>query len=198
MCSHILRASWSTCSCPSRDPCPTYSHPSRVSCSFCSLCLTCLVSYVILRCWSCSLNAKREVSVRMTSTRKSYKREKKLVRLQKISVDRKRVWIWAKMRKAFFGWTVGPIPSVMRKKSKYLLMEKKLHIEFLQLRKKWTSVKIWWYTLRGDHMPSDLYLETKFKFPGYWFNHFTKRKTMQLREKADKSRKNSANFRFPI
>lgn len=77
-------------------------------------------------------------------------------------------------------------------------MEKKLHIEFLQLRKKWTSVKIWWYTLRGDHMPSDLYLETKFKFPGYWFNHFTKRKTMQLREKADKSRKNSANFRLPI
>ena len=48
--------------------------------------------------------------------------------------------------------------------SKYSLMEKKFHEEFSKLRKKETSVRRGWCTLRGRQILHDLYPETEFKF----------------------------------
>ena len=49
------------------------------------------------------------------------------------------------------------------------LVEKKLHEEFMELRKKKPSVKGRWFTLRGCQILNNLYPEIEFKFSDQWF-----------------------------
>ena len=49
------------------------------------------------------------------------------------------------------------------------VMEKKLHEEFMELRKKRPSVKGRWFTLHGGQILNNLYLEMEFKFSDQWF-----------------------------
>ena len=60
-------------------------------------------------------------------------------------------------------------------KEKNPLMEKKLCEEFLELRKKGTSVKTQWFTFRGYQVLNDPYLEMEFKFSDH-SDHFPREK----------------------
>ena len=72
-------------------------------------------------------------------------------------------------------------------KEKYPLMEKKHKEEFLELLKKETSQKRWWFTLCRRQILSDLYPETKFKFSDHWFDQLSKRKGVSLRKETHKN-----------
>ena len=49
-------------------------------------------------------------------------------------------------------------------KEKYQLMEKKLHEGFFELCEKGTSLKRWWFTLRGRKNLNEFYPEIELKF----------------------------------
>ena len=49
-------------------------------------------------------------------------------------------------------------------KEKYQLMEKKLYEGFLKLCEKGTSLKRWWFTLRGRKNLNEFYPEIELKF----------------------------------
>ena len=61
-------------------------------------------------------------------------------------------------------------------KEKCRLMEKKLHEDFLELCKKRTSAKRWWFTLHGRQILNDPYPELKFS--DYSFGRFSKREVI--------------------
>ena len=74
-------------------------------------------------------------------------------------------------------------------KEKYPLMEKKLHEEFLEPRKKETSVRRCWFALHRRQIYNDTYPETEFEFSTRWFGRIFKRNGISLRKKTHKNQK---------
>lgn len=74
-------------------------------------------------------------------------------------------------------------------------MEKKFHEEFLELHKKGTSVRRWWFSFHRRQILNDLYSEEEFKLSDHWFVQFSKRKGILLKKKAHKRQKDPANLK---
>ena len=83
-------------------------------------------------------------------------------------------------------------------KEKFLLMEKKLEEELLELGKNETILKRWCFTHRRRKILNDLYPETEFKFPDHWFDQFSNWKGVSLSKKTHKRHKDPAVFRLSV
>ena len=68
-------------------------------------------------------------------------------------------------------------------------MEKKLHEEFLEPRKKETSVRRCWFALHRRQIYNDTYPETEFEFSNRWFGRIFKRNGILLMKKTHKNQK---------
>ena len=120
----------------------------------------CSTAICVVRCLSFILNAKRRGSIRITFTRKSYSKEKKIKVIQwhheieeTVSMTAKTLSNDCKQVRSLVKEEESILQINSRSKTKhcakekYPLMEKKLHKEFLELSKKGASGKRCWFTL---------------------------------------------------
>lgn len=115
---------------------------------------------------------------------------------KKFSINSRQIRSWVKDKKSILQNSRSNAKRYT--KEKFLLMEKKLEEELLELGKNGTSLKRWCFTHRRRKILNDLYPETECKFSDHWFGQFSNWKGLSLREKTHKRHKNPAVFRLSI